>query len=165
MNMSKLCIVNLCCFLFLSCSSVPAINKYSKTNDIPVNYRIIVKNVSVEDNYVKTRDIENQIVQNIQTLYMKSHQTLQKKIKKKKIDNKDIYLDVVITQKSFVKNIDNFNSIFMSAKLTDLDGNVIFQTCYNKETKNTIVSCYEQNKLCKLIFRETNKFVLKNVKK
>lgn len=30
MNMSKLCIVNLCCLLFLSCYSVPAINKYSK---------------------------------------------------------------------------------------------------------------------------------------
>lgn len=149
--------------VIVGCSSISSSNKYTKSQDeLPIQYKIFVRTVDVEDNYVENKDIENQVFQNLETMYFESQKKISGKKNNNEIPEKQLFLDVIITQRSFIKNIETYNSVFLNAKLLDSEENVVLQTCLNKETKNTIVSSYEQNALCKYLFKETNNFVLKN---
>lgn len=147
--------------VFLGCSSVPSVNKYAKAGDFPVYYEVTIRDIAVEDNYVKSKDLENQIKYNLETLNLKSRQNFQNNKKIKDLENEKAYLDVAISQRTFIKNIEPYNSIFVNFRLSDSSGNTILQNCFNKTSKENIVSSYEHNKICRFIFREINGFVLK----
>ncbi len=154
----------LLCLLFINCKSVSSFNNFTKEKgEKPVNYKIFVRTVSIEDNYVDNKDIENQVLQNLETMYFDSQKKILSKNKNSRIAEEILFLDIVITQRTFIKGIETYNSIYVNAKLFDSANTVVLQNCLNKETKNTIVSSYEQNKLCKYIFKKTNHFVLKNL--
>jgi hypothetical protein len=154
--------------LFFSCISVSSFNNYTNYTkeklDRPVNYKIVVRSAIVEDDYVENKDIENQVSKNLETMYFESQKNINAKNKNRDILVEQLFLDIVITQRTFIKNIDTCNSIFLNARLVDSNGTIVLQNCLNRETKNTIVSSYEQNRLCKYIFMKTNHFVLDNLK-
>ena len=164
MKNKQISFVLLLCLLFVNCKSVSSSNKYAKAKEKPVNYKIYIRSVTAEDNYVENKDIENQVLQNLETMYFDSQKKVTAKNKNRSLPEEVLFLDIEITQRSFIKGIETYNSIYLNAKLTDSSNQVVLQNCINKETKNTIVSSYEQNKLCKHIFKETNTFVLKNLK-
>lgn len=156
------CALTLFSLFFLSCSTTKQ-NFYSPNNSNISACKIDTDSiaVSVDIDYINSADIANQITQLLFSNFSSYNAAYSSVIN----SSEKLSAEVKITQRSFMRNIDQYNSIFVCYTLYDASHSIILQNCITKETKNTIISGIEQNKIVSLINENVQKYLLQNVER
>ena len=125
MKKSVFACLTVLCFLLASCVSISGIPKekqYSLVPDDSTDYRVEIDSVVVTKDAVKDNDLALQV-------YELSKTALADLINKND-NNKTLYLDIEIKQRSYYKGIKQKNSIFLFYSLLDEDGETSFNSSY-----------------------------------
>lgn len=148
--------------LAFSCSTTKQ-SFYTKPNTNTYAYIINTDSisVSVDIDYINNSDIAGQIGQLLFSDLSSYNMTNAPVINA----GEQLSLEVKLTQRSFMRNIDQFNSIFVCYSLYDANHSIVLQNCINKETKSTIISSVEQDKIVSLINENIQKYLLQNVER
>lgn len=67
-------------------------------------------------------------------------------------DNSNYFLDVIVTERQFMRNFENQFSLFISAKISDRFNNLIYSNCFYSVSNESIISSPRQ-------FQETEKII------
>lgn len=134
------------CFGCVSSISIPkqsiaSLPEYEKKL---LDCRIIPGATEVTVDYVKQNDIAEQIT-DIADILLNSEQT-----------NNGTYtfmLDISVRQRSFLRDIQQRNSIYIIASLKDKDGNVVLNQTINIEGSDSVLSSVNQYKYVKRILQ------------
>lgn len=151
-------------FILFSCATTK--NDLYSQNLSQKYYQIDVSNINVEVDidYIKNKDIETQVAQVLYSRFSSLKRDTENKFNVSSLENEILFLDIKITQRSFMKDINQYNSIFVCYTVKDKNDNIIIQNCIKKETKGTVISGIEQNKLTDSIYAETEKVLVSPLK-
>lgn len=151
--------------LFVCSCTITKQIAYTQVSTPDVNYIIDTDciNFSVEIDYIKSDDIAKQMSQLLYSNFSNFNQT--KASWPKSMKKVPVTVEVKVTQRSFMKDINQYNSIFVVYNIFDEEGNIIMQNCINRESKDTIISCIEQNKISKIITDNVTKYLSQNVER
>lgn len=144
------------CFLLASCVSISGIPKekqYSLVPDDSTDYRVEIDSVVVTKDAVKDNDLALQV-------YELSKTALAELINKND-NNKTLYLDIEIKQRSYYKGIKQKNSIFLFYSLLDEDGKTSFNSSYLITSSDSIESGWIEYKLVNKINRKIRRHLRK----
>lgn len=131
----------LACVLFTGCASFPTKSGYENRPSGVNSFNISIEKIDVLREQIADPLIANQISGILETLI----------ISKADENAMNLKLSVVVTQRSFLKNISQRNSIYVSYTLSDEDERIYLKKGYYVETDSTIVSSQEQYKIAKMI--------------
>jgi hypothetical protein len=140
-----------------SCVTKTQHSSFQKYPDVPFfcNYR--VNSVDVIVDHVQESNIASQIL-TISEAFLESKQ-------KYSVENETyFFLDIMVEQRSFMQNVELYNSIYISCIIRDREGNI-----YGKENeyisgKQTIIAAAEQNVIMKRILSRLISFQVKRYK-
>lgn len=137
---------------FTSCISIPSRTSYMKKSDTPINYIMRLETAKVSNGVIEDENISNQMVEMINSLMMQN-----------KIINinesQETKLNVHISQKSYYKGINQYNTIFINYKLTTPSNEIILNNCYMVNTSDSIESTKVQYALSKELVSKINSFI------
>ena len=104
----------------------------------PLYYHFSVSDVTVLIDHVREENIAQQIYR-IAGTYIESRQNITR------YGDNILLLDIIVEQRSFMQNVEMYNSIYVSCIARDADGNIY--ACENEyiSGKNTFISVPEQN--------------------
>ncbi|MBP3709577.1 MAG: hypothetical protein J6I73_04150 [Treponema sp.] len=150
--------------LLASCTTVKMQEAFAGRSNAPVNYTVKVNSVSVTENNMSDAECAHHMQEILKMKFAarefdKYRGGIQTKSVVSDIAEDVVAVDVVITQRAFIKNIEEWNSIYMASTLTNRQGSVVAQFGLCKETKSTIVSSIEQNALANELYKKILKFV------
>jgi len=136
-------------FLLPSCVTKRQQNSWYNYPSVPFFFRYQIDNVSVIINHVHEENITRQV-------YIIAYTHLESQQKNYQINGKTIFLDINVEQRSFLQNIEMYNSIFISITARDELGNIYARENEYISSKQTFIAAAEQNKI---ITRILNKFL------
>jgi len=134
-------------FLFSGCLSLPLESSFENFPDDKDSYRIEIESVHVFKEELEEVSIEKQMEEILSTML------LAKESRSERLEDKVLHLDLEISEKSFLKNIDQVNSICVLYSLKDSQGNLVLKKGIFKESKETLLSSREQYRIAKRIVR------------
>ena len=140
-------------FLLFSCISLPKSDGYEIYPDEPADYMVSIDSVSITIDYVEDKELESQAKDMMLTQFAG--------ICEENDGCMPLVLNVTLSQRSFYKNIDQYNSIALSYTLTDSEGNVVVRQGYYKRTGDTVVSSTEQFDLLERMTKKIKDYILK----
>lgn len=133
--------------LFSGCLSLPLESSFENFPDDKDSYRIEIESVHVFKEELEEVSIEKQMEEILSTML------LAKESRRERLEDKVLHLDLEISEKSFLKNIDQVNSICVLYSLKDSQGNLVLKKGIFKESKETLLSSREQYRIAKRIAR------------
>ena len=128
----------LSCFLVFSCVTDNQSVSYNNYQDYPGYYILKIESVTVTIDMVRDSSIAEQITMVADT-YLQSRQI------QDIFAEKTLYLDIVITQRTFLDNLNQKNSIYISCLAHDQEGNIFARETEAVSGNRTIISSVEQN--------------------
>jgi hypothetical protein len=131
------------CALFIlfslgACVTQKRRSSYANYPDPPFYYRLKVNTVTVDIDYVREQGIADQLAVMAET-YFNSKQTDGLK------EDKTYLVDIAVTQRSFMYDVEMYNSIYLSVMVRDEAGAVFARENEYISGKKTIVSAAEQD--------------------
>ncbi|MBQ9494372.1 MAG: hypothetical protein IJR50_01885 [Treponema sp.] len=158
--------VALCLYVLLaaSCATTAKTESYRAAIE-PYNYHVRINALSVVDDSMKNDEVALQIQNMLDTHLLRLENekaTLAAKVEKplNEYEEKLLNLDVVITQRSFIKNMEEYNSIYAAAMYADSDGKIIAKYGLYKTTKNTVASSVEQHRIVSAIASDLHELLV-----
>ena len=136
--------------VLLSCLSLPKESSFEKFEKDDAVYEILVGSVSVTKEQLEEIAIEKQMHEILSTMLLQKNADTESEVE---AENKILYLDVEISQRSFLKSVDQINSIYVLYSLKDQNGELVLKKGLYKETKETVLSSTEQFRIAKRIVK------------
>ena len=136
--------------VLLSCLSLPKESSFEKFGKDDAIYEILVGSVSVTKEQLEEIAIEKQMHEILSTMLLQKNADTESEVE---AENKILYLDVEISQRSFLKSVDQINSIYVLYSLKDQNGELFMKKGLYKETKETVLSSTEQFRIAKRIVK------------
>ena len=133
-----------------SCLSLPKESSFEKFEKDAAVYEILVGSVSVTKEQLEEIAIEKQMHEILSTMLLQKNADTERDVE---TENKILYLDVEISQRSFLKSVDQINSIYVLYSLKDPNGELVLKKGLYKETKETVLSSTEQFRIAKRIVK------------
>ena len=139
-----------------SCLSLPKESSFEKFEKDDAVYEILVGSVSVTKEQLEEIAIEKQMQEILSTMLLQKNAGMESKDaieEGSELETKTLYLDVEISQRSFLKSVDQINSIYVLYSLKDPNGELVLKKGLYKETKETVLSSTEQFRIAKRIVK------------
>lgn len=146
--MKKVYFIVLVSFLFISCSAIPKRAKYYELKDNLEPFIYEIRDVSVVIDYVEENDIADQFTNFLLTKL--SYQ--------QSVSSDIIYIDVSVQQRSFIQDIQQKNSIYITFTGFDENNNIILRENSYYVGKSTFISSFDQYKCGNQIVSNLLKF-------
>ena len=155
--MKKIILILFIAFMFISCTSFPksTSNYYFSSDDKTYLYE--VKNINVSIDYVNDKFVAKQIKDNVESLLYANQRFIN--------DATTINIDIDVNQRSFIKNIEQKNSIYISfVGYTDEGFIILRENVYITGNKNLISTVDQYNSITPIVKRMIKQQTLHNEK-
>lgn len=155
--MKKNILILFIAFMFISCTSFPksTSNYYFSSDDKTYLYE--VKNINVSIDYVNDKIVAKQIKDNVESLLYANQRFIN--------DATTINIDIDVNQRSFIKNIEQKNSIYISfVGYTDEGFIILRENVYITGNKNLISTVDQYNSITPIVKRMIKQQTLHNEK-
>ncbi|MBQ0003808.1 MAG: hypothetical protein KBT21_09765 [Treponema sp.] len=155
----------ICCSALIFSCTITKQTAFTQPSVSDVNYLIDTESldISAEVDYIKSDDIAKQMSQVLYSSFSTFNK--EKNTWPDSYPKTSVTVEVKITQRSYMRGVDQYNSIFVCYNLYDENKNILMQNCINRESKDTVISCIEQNKLAKIITENITKYLSQNVER